>query len=365
MPTSRNLNRLAFQCGRYEAQDVIVASDDVDLVPLEPGRGFRFKERWQRRLLFKDVSCKLALANPGIHKVRLTKEYELFVVVCQTYWDLLHANAVEGWKDYCRTSVCWLDELYAARLDAYKYWLPLLAEFDHVIVGMNGTIQDLGKAISKPCHYVPGAVDAIRFSPYPHPPPRVIDVYSIGRRWDGIHGTLQQLTAGNRLFYIYDSSAQGGEVSVSEPSQHRELYASVAKRSRYFIVAPGKVNVFDETQGQIEVGYRYYEGAAAGTVMVGQAPNCEPFRRMFDWRDAVIEIQPDGSDVARVLAELDEQPERLHEIRRRNSREALLRHDWVYRWNDVLDIAGLRPGQAMQERVKRLKDLAELAESDG
>ena len=352
---------MAFQCGRYEAQDVLVESDSVDLIQLEAGSGFRVKEKWQRRLLYRDVSRKLAFANPGIRPIRLKKEYELFLVDCQLYWDLLHANAIEGWKDYCKTSVCFIDELWASLVPEYKYWLPLLSRFDHVIIGMSGSVRAVGEAIGRPCSYVPGAVDAIRFSPYPNPPGRVIEVYSIGRRWDAVHQVLRRLSAGGNFFYVYDTIQGGGEVLVSDPPQHRHLFANVAKRSRYFMVAPGKVNVAEETRGQVEVGFRYFEGAAAGTVMIGQAPDSESFRRMFDWPDAVIEIAPDGSDIAEIMAGLAAQPERLHEISRRNAVEALLHHDWIYRWKEILKIAGLEPAPGMKAREKRLKDLAALA----
>jgi hypothetical protein len=364
MPTSRNLSRKVFQCGRYEAQDVLVESDAVDLIELEAGRGFRFKEKWQLRLLYHDVTRKLAFVNPGIQPVRLTKDYDLFLVVCQTYWDLLHANAVEGWKDRCRTSVCWIDELWAASLPLEKHWLPSLKRFDHVVLGMNGTVAALGEIIGRPCHYLVGGVDALRFSPYPGSPRRNIDIYSIGRRQEGMHQTLLKLARERGLFYIYDT-VQSGESNVSNYLQHRDLYANLVKRSRCFTVAPGKVNVPEETQGQVEIGWRYFEGAAAGAVMVGQAPDCDHFRVMFDWPDAVVEVATDGSDLADVLSHLGNEPERMLEISRRNAREALLRHDWVYRWKQVLRIAGLEPAPAMVNRERRLRELAAMAQNDG
>jgi hypothetical protein len=127
------------------------------------------------------------------------------------------------------------------------------------------------------------------------------------------------------------------------------------------LVAPGKVNLPQETRGQIEVPARFYEGAAAGTVMIGQAPDCEPFRQLFDWRDAVIAIDPNSSDVENVLTELAGQPERLWEASRRNAAEALLRHDWSYRWKQILAIAGLEPMPQLELREKRLKELADIA----
>src|SRR5258708_5878075 len=85
MPTARNFTKRVFQCGFYEAQDVLREIADVDLIDLEPGPGFRFKESWQRRLLYRDISKTLIYANPGLRKVRLTCGYNLFVSHCQTY----------------------------------------------------------------------------------------------------------------------------------------------------------------------------------------------------------------------------------------------------------------------------------------
>jgi hypothetical protein len=53
----------------------------------------------------------------------------------------------------------------------------------------------------------------------------------------------------------------------------------------------------------------------------------------------------------------------LDRIGRRNAAEALLRHDWVYRWKEILRIAGLAPSPEMDARERRLKELAALANS--
>jgi hypothetical protein len=41
--------------------------------------------------------------------------------------------------------------------------------------------------------------------------------------------------------------------------------------------------------------------------------------------------------------------------------QALLRHDWVYRWEAVLKSVGLAPMQAAEERKAHLRKLAEIA----
>jgi hypothetical protein len=360
MPTARTFTKKVFQCGLYEAQDVLTQIDDVDLIHLEPGNGFRIKEGWQRRLLYHDVSRRLVFRNPGLKKVRLTHDYDLFVVSCQTYWDFLYLSAIEGWKDHCKTSVVWIDELWAAAIPLYKYWLHALRQFDHIFVGYSGTAVPLSNAIGQTCHWLPGGVDAMRFNPFPEPPSRAIDVYSIGRRWEGVHQTLLHAAGRGDLFYIYDT-IPSAERETYDPRQHRELYANLAKRSRCFMVAPGKMDASSETKGQVEIGYRYYEGAAAGAVMVGQAPECDSFTQMFPWEDAVLHIQPDGSDVLKTLETLASEPERASALSRRNSAGALLSHDWAYRWKRIFQVAGIQPAPGMEERARRLNELAIMA----
>jgi hypothetical protein len=355
--SARNISRAAFQCGQLEAQDVLDECGEADLVCLEAERSFRHKQPWLRRLMYRDVTRTLAYANPGVQGVTLTGQYDLFVVMCQTYWDFLYVNAIKGWEEHCKASLCWMDELWAASLGAYRYWLPSLKRFDHVVVGMQGTVTPLSEVLGKQCHYVPGGVDALRFSPGSNPPERVIDVYSMGRRWDGVHQALLKQAAHHELFYLYDS-LQNAESQAASHRQHRDLYANIAKRTKFFTVAPGKAALSSETQGQVEIGFRYYEGAAAGAVMVGQAPDSEMFRTMFDWPDVVIPLKPDGSDTKSILKKLMAQPDRLQEVSRRNVQGALLRHDWIYRWRKIFEIAGLRPGEGMEQRECGLRALS-------
>jgi len=360
MPTARGFKKKAFYCAQYEAQDVLLDVDDVDLIHLEPGRGYQFKEAWLRRLLFRDVTRKLIFANPGLHKVRLTQEYDLFLVMCQMEHDFLNISAIEGWQDHCKTSICWIQEMWAARIPLCKYWIHCLRRFDHVFVSARGSVAALSDAIGRACRWLPDAVDTLRFSPYPNPPARVIDIYSMGRKREEIHRALLEAAGRRDIFYVYDTF--GGSMSdVLNYREHRDFFSNMAKRSRFFVVAPAKAGIPEETGGQVEVGARYYEGASAGTVMIGQAPECEAFQALFPWQDAVIPLRADGSDVIKVLSSFGAEPERISAISRRNAAEALLRHDWVYRWKEILRVAGIEPSPRMKLREQRLRDLAELS----
>ena len=145
--------------------------------------------------------------------------------------------------------------------------------------------------------------------------------------------------------------------------RHRDLLASMAKRSRFFMVAPAKMGLFEETHGQNEVGSRFFEGAAAGAVMIGQAPDCEAYREHFDWPDAVIPVNPDGSDILEILRSISSDPGHFVAISSRNAVESLRRHDWVYRWRQILALAGLEPTPALLDRELRLAKLADVGSS--
>ena len=350
---------MPFQCNRYEAQDVLCGLDTVDLIALEPRPGFCFREQWLRKLIWKDMTRQLVHVNPGLRPIRLTNEYDLFIAVCENIWDLLYVNAVHGWRDHCRTSVLWLDELYVASLSRYKYWLPALADFDHIAIGHQSSVAALSRILGRKCHWIPTAVDVTRFNPYPNPPSRAIDVLSIGRRFEGIHDALRKATAELRIFYVYDTLI-GHSIEVRDPFQHREMLANMIKRCRFFSVGPGMLGEA-EVGGEPIVGLRYYEGTAAGAVLIGQSPNCAAFHTLFGWPDVVIEMHPDGSDTLKVLRDLTSEPGRIRAISRRNACEAAHRHDWVYRWKQIYEIAGLSPTPAMESREQCLHALAESA----
>jgi len=362
MPTWRDFKKNAYRCGLYEAQDVLVEIDDVDLVSLDTTTwGAWLGEYWLRRPLYHDMSSKLIFANPGLKRVRLSRDYEVFIAVCATIEDLPYINAIERWRDHCKIGVCWLDELWVSDIANYKYWLPALRQFDYVFVGCRGTVSALSHAANVTCFWLPGGVDALRFTPVSHPAARLVDVYSIGRRYQGIHHEMLKAAGRGQIFYLHDTHVGGGLTEVYDCRQHRELFANIAKRSRYFVVAAAKMDQSDYMQGQVELGYRYYEGAAAGTVMIGDVPDCEAYRELFAWPEAVIEIEPDGSDTMAVLGELGSNPERVATISRRNAKEALLRHDWMHRWKEMFRIAGIEPSPRKAAREQRLKCLADLS----
>jgi hypothetical protein len=362
----RRLADLVGFCLQYEFEDVVADVTGADRVDVGERKALEFSRRVYKLARLATGSQRFAGAcAPRPATVRLERDYDLFFPIFNNAHELYALATVPDWRQRCRVAVCFINELWPHLLP--RYLLELLAEFEHVFVGARHAVSEVARIVGRPCSYLPAAADVLRFSPFPEPPPRTIDVCNIGRRSPVTHDALLRFARGRRIFYYYDTVAASGEgekqrtFHVDNAGEHRLLLASLLQRSRYFIANRGRVNEPELMMGRDEIAGRFYEGAAAGTVMLGEPPRTEEFERQFGWSDALIPLAFDSPDVGRALVELDEDPGRLERIRRDNVRNAALQHDWVHRLRTVFETVGIPPTEAMLAREKRLQALAALA----
>ena len=256
-------------------------------------------------------------------------------------------------------------ELWSSTLEQDRHYLRLLDQFDHVLLLHSASVPRLSQYTSAPCSFLATGVDCLIATPYPSPPERVVDVYSMGNRAMGLHRQLVALAERRNLFYLYDSLSSS-DSQVKNWREHRLLLANIIKRTRYFMgFSPAAVvgAKSHKIVGEQVLPSRLFEGAAGGAVILGTAPQCAEFRECFDWPDAVIEVSPQSSDIAAVIDELDAQPERTERVRRTNAVRCLLRHDWVYRWEHILSTIGMEPLPQLHDRKSRLSEVAAAAMS--
>jgi hypothetical protein len=352
--SERNIfEREVWRCSWQEFEGILQEIDSVEVVAPKPKKWYPYGKRVALRL---GEYVRVPL-NPGITSVNVNQEYDMFLAVCEKPSELLHLQAVKGWRDQCKTSVCVLPEFYVKEIPTSKSSLDVLNEFDYVIFMFNVN-EPFKKIIKGQGQYLPAGIDTLRFCPYPNPPARCIDVLSIGRKASAVHKALMRMAREDGKFYVYDTI---NDLHAYNLDEHRLMMANMAKRSRYFIVSPGKFDNLAETGGQSEFGYRYFEAAAPGTVMIGMRPaNNKEFDKIFNWQDAVIEVPFTSDEIVSVIRELDKEPERQMKIRQTNVIQCLLNHDWVYRWEAVLSLVGMQPMPMLQSRKQRLKDLAEI-----
>ncbi|HOJ32439.1 MAG TPA: glycosyltransferase [Candidatus Hydrogenedentes bacterium] len=354
--SQRSFRRELSRCCVYEFEDLIKELDSADIVVPETTPHRHGVTLFSR--VFHHVSRKMHITmtpTPIVTAQKLTSSYDLLFVMVQDPTDLEFLRYIPNWRDKCRTAICWVEELWKSSLKWHKFCGPL-KWFDHVVLNCSQTVEPLKHLLGVTCWYLPPAVDALSFCPYPNSPQRCIDVYYMGRRSSIAHDVLYEAALKGEIFYLFDTVKPE---AAYDYRQHRFLLAEWIKRTRYFIANRAKIDSPEQTENQHEVGFRFFEGAAGGAILVGDPPEIPEFSKLFNWPDAFFPVPYDSKEILNTLKSLDCQPERIAEARRNNVVNSLLRHDWVYRWNEILRLANLEPLPSNLERQNQLRRIAE------
>ncbi len=363
MLSMRRVSPVVGSCALYEGEDVLAELLGTDVAYLTNPQGLHLSRRIYKLARYLTGSAKFAeWVSPTLGAVRLNANYDLFLPFFNHPHELYALLAVEGWRERCGVAACYLAEAWDADLPLYM--IEMLRSFDHIFVGVHGAVDTIRRVCDRPCTYLPMGIDTLRFCPYPDPPARSIDVTSIGRRSGVTHEALLALGAKSKnFFYHHDTVRTGGTTPISfwvtDPREHRLLLANILKRSRYFIANRAWADRPGFTDPKGEIPARFYEGAAAGAVMLGDPPDTDDFREQFGWPDAVIRTPFNAPDIADVIGALDADFERTARLRADGVANSLLRHDWVYRLRELLDCVGLPSTDRMLRRQVQLRELAE------
>ncbi|MEM9273084.1 MAG: glycosyltransferase [Cyanobacteria bacterium P01_F01_bin.143] len=351
----RNLRSQVANCCIYAWEDLLCDIEGAQLY--SPTSEYPLSRKIYRAARSISGSDKFARAIGNFpNELPLDREYDLLFVVIDCPWQLYLINSIKGWREKFRHAVCYVVEAWEPELDDWALKQEPFRSFDHIFIGVKHCVKAFEERYERPCSYLPPAVSTQRFCPYPNPPQRTIDVSYMGRRQSDIHNSLKQLSNQKDFFYYYDTIK--GKFMVNNHQEHRDLFASILHRCRYTIAYYAKFNSTEETGGIQEIGYRFFECTASGTVLLGMPPNNKEFSQYFDWEDPIIKVDPRTTDITKVIAELDAQPERLARISRNNIANCLLKHDWTYRWKDILRTVGLQPTEATVKHVDHLHKLA-------
>ncbi len=352
--SQRGACRHASRALRFEFEDLLRTFDVADLISADRREAPASIVR--RASAFLERFAPAASGLLESERPDLEGKYELLFVAVESLHDLQFVRPLPWLLRRARVSICLVDEVWRKGLAQRTGELHLLRHFDHVLVGTAGAVDAVADLTGRPSCYLPPSVDAAALCPFPGALPRTIDVHSMGRRSQVTHSALLDLAERRRWFYLYDTLTGA---STADHREHRRHLGDLLKRTRHFLAYPGKMDAPEETGGQQEVGYRYFEGAAAGAVLVGEAPANPWFEKLFGWDDSVVRLPYGSKDPQALLGALELAPEREQAIRRNNVVESLRRHDHVYRWAEVLHRVGLPETPGMELRRRRLRELAD------
>ncbi len=354
--SQRNIQNFVYNSCLYEFEDIIGTVDQAEVISPQQydllGKGIKKLVKSQTKQF--PILTKI---NPYRQSMSLEKEYDVFFTIIDFPWNLSSINLLDNWRKKSKFTVCYLIELWRKDIPQLKNFLKSLNNFDLICLGHSEIVDEVQEITQRPCMYLAPGVNTVKFYPDPQQQ-RSIDLASLGRRSSVTHQALLELAEKRNFFYFYDYIS-GADLRNDQHQSHRTLIANTLKNSRYFITNHAKINQPEQTQGQIEIGYRFFEGAAAGSVLLGCPPNNQVFKNYFNWDNAVIPIAFDEPNIASIIAKLDSQPELLKQIRINNVVNSLRKHDWVYRWEQVLTKLGLPTTDEMEERKIYLQQLAQ------
>lgn len=360
LASRRLVEQRVWQAAQLEFEDVIAEVDDVSWClprPVTGGTGVRLAQGALNRL-----GRPLGRHRRSLMRMPLPTEpaapAELFFVVFADANGIGMLPHVAAQARAARKRVAWIVELWTPQLSQVADYLRQLRDFDLIIVSNLHVVSALQDVTGVPCSYLPMAVDTERYAPPdPRALTRTIDVASWGRRLAGTHTPLVRALKSGRLYYHFDT-VDGAD--VSDHVEHRLSQSSLLQRTRFSVVY--RINEEPDrlarTGGEESLTNRYFEALAAGTIMLGTAPDTIEWSDAFPWPDAIVSIPAPAPNILDVIEGLGGDPERLERARAAAVSTFLHRHDWAHRWREVLALVGIEEHPRLAARLARLEGRA-------
>lgn len=351
----RVFNGASFEFARILAE--IEAADVVETYE-------RASTRRHRVLQLLNRTSRFALRKPRPPRgtpVSLGRNYDVFLFVGSQLQSLSELASLRNWKSRTGYKIAFIVEIWESSLAGKQAYLETLREFDAIFTLHRSSVDRLQEMTGVKCFYLPTAVDVLLAAPKSMTASRPIDVLSLGRRHEGVHRALLELSSRQDKFYDFDT-LRIKDAPVMDWEQHRMLTYGKIKRSKYFICfnhEAGGGYKKQQSRGEHVIPTRVFEGMAGGAVLIGAAPRCVEFSEAFGWDDAVVELPTEDEGLADFLSGLDAQPDRLRQARFRNVSGALQAHDWAHRWQTILSALGFEPKPQLQRRLNRIDALVE------
>lgn len=285
------------------------------------------------------------------------RRHDLAIIVVNDLRQLGVLAALPAWRSLAPVFVAYVYEIWPA-------WLPgaapvveaVVDHLDHVFVGIRSGAEALQAVTSTSVSFVSPAVDVLAVEAVSAVDDRRIDVANRGRRDPHQHQVLADWARRTGAFYEFDTLRDGAVVDALE---HRRHYYAQTARSRAFIANPARFDLPQLSAGVQEVGLRYLEALACGTVLVGDHPPGSHCRRVLGDPPGMVEL-PTGvgarrADLDALLADADT----LHRLGLANRAAALDHHDVVHRWEEMAAALGIGPTVGVDARRAALRAAAD------
>jgi hypothetical protein len=245
-------------------------------------------------------------------------------------------DLLRGWSDGFGIKILYLYDTFEVQLPALRKLLSL-TRWDVAVTSFNDAVPILERETGIQWHCVPQGVLPSRFQPVVGARPIPFSAY--GRREPRVHKAALAWARRTRLHYDFNVSSSSDP--WLDPRDTYEHYAWHLRNSVFSFSWPVELTNPSRAGNLHPITCRWFEGASAGTVIVGRAPD-NPAMLDYFGPDLVVPLDPnmDEAAIGRRMDELWEQrAEHLRVAERRTAR----RDTWMWeaRVREMLRLARL------------------------
>jgi hypothetical protein len=194
-----------------------------------------------------------------------------------------------GWERNYKTKILYLFDTLPAQYPLIKK-LCSDGTWDILITSFNDAVQDLQTLTGRRWHCVPQAADLSVF-PQVAFEERVIHFSAYGRRYPALHETLKEFCAYNKLYYDY--TTHDGQHPVVDAEELYKQYGWHLSHSLFTFSWPVELTNPARAGHLRPITCRWFEAAAAGTIVIGQRPGNVSFDSLFP-AETIISLDPNA-----------------------------------------------------------------------
>lgn len=289
----------------------------------QPGAELLSFNPWVAKLNYFTTShIRKVLPDPTLHVV--PGDWYLFVVM--SGYDLVHQRAALRRVAKRGGRVC----LYCFDTwePQYEHWQGLFSHIPlkAVFLAYRQSYEHFSRIFDF-CHYLPQSWDDSVFHDQGVPKTRIF--LQMGRRVESIHRMIMDYMQARGIEdtpqnYTYRRSPD----EVTFPTI--QATARAVAESRFMVCAPRSVDDPAFTGNVQDVTARFYEAMASKALIIGYKPR-PVFDELFP-ADAMVELNPDGSDFAEKIDFFLTHPEEYNRIVERNYELVMREHTWAARF---------------------------------
>jgi hypothetical protein len=227
---------------------------------------------------------------------------------------------------------------------------PPLTKLDHLFVISDQLANEVRSLYSVNVSWLPLGINTLAWGNYSTH--RSIDLMGYGRMNEAVHTQLQQhfnQADSDRIYFHSTFTCTG----VANPKEHIALQIKLLKRSKINLCF--EVSNISRFCGRSPLLYRWLEGWAAGSAIVGTKPRDPEVGALMDWPNSALELPTNPEEWIPFLETLLDDEAKLAEISHRNYRECRLRHDWRYRLRDFFTMMHLPLPQTLEQELAEIR----------